>query len=109
MPGSANASPIRPDTSRTEREAFVRRLWTEPAFLLRHCHTLAFAVFRRLRTRLVVWLSGTHQGRKIQPVWLDVATTIVESSPAAAEWSLALPTYACSAAPCADGSPPGLR
>jgi hypothetical protein len=108
MLGSAYASPIRPDTSRTEREAFFRRLRTEPPFLLRHFRTLAWAVFRRLRTKLLVRFSGTHQGRKIQPAWLDAATALVGSSPAAPVCSLTLPRYACSAESCADGSTPAL-
>src|SRR5438874_3201270 len=70
----SDADAMQPDTQRTEREAFFERLRTEPGFLLRHIRTLACAVFRRLRTMLAVWRSGTHQGRKIRPVWLDAAT-----------------------------------
>src|SRR2546429_2508809 len=106
-----DADAMQPDTQRTEREAFFERLRTEPGFLLRHIRTLACAVFRRLRTMLAVWRSGTHQGRKIRPVWLDAATFAVGSDTPVAARSLALPSYPCTAATCADGSTrafPGL-
>lgn len=99
---------MQPDTPRTERKAFFARLRTEPGFLLRHIGTLACAVFRRLRTTLVVWRSGVHQGRRIQPVWLDAVTCAVGSGPPAAARSLVLPTYPCSAAACADAATPAF-
>jgi len=83
-----------PDTAGTERQAYLRRLRTEPGFLLRHVPTLSGAVLRRIRTRLYTKLSRTHQARKSEPPWLDNAVPSVASPDAWSAGPLTLPTYA---------------
>jgi hypothetical protein len=94
---NANPSAQYPDSSRTEREAFFKRLWMEPSFLFRHARTLSGAVCRRARTKLVMSFSDAHQGRKVRPAWLDVAAFAAGPPVSPAERALVLPTYAVGA------------
>ena len=91
MLDGAQPNALPPDTARTEREAYLRRLRTEPGFLLRHVPALSGAVLRRIRTRLTVRLARAHEGSKVEPPWLDGATAPIGSQGAVAE--LILPTY----------------
>ncbi|MBV9724831.1 MAG: heparinase II/III-family protein, partial [Gammaproteobacteria bacterium] len=98
---------LAPDTARTERAAYLRRLRTEPAFLLRHVPALSAAVLRRIRTRLTVKLSGHHQGSKLTPPWLaGGAVTQRAAHGAAPVGALLLPVYALSAPTGAAGAAP---
>jgi hypothetical protein len=82
------------DTARADKEAFLRRLRSQPAFLLRHVPALTGAVGRRLTTRLMIRLAGTLRGRKTRPEWLNAGTSAFFP---VAERGLMLPAYACGA------------
>ena len=58
-------------TISSEQKAFLRRLGTEPLFLLGHLPALGSVVARKIRTRILLALSGPHRGRKIWPQWLE--------------------------------------
>jgi hypothetical protein len=83
-------------TLTSERNAFLRRLRSDPAFLLKHVPALSFAVFRKIKNKLTIALSSTHQGRKIKPDWL-LTDTLINVSPrtATALDITTLPIYPC--------------
>jgi hypothetical protein len=106
MSQGVHADAMLPDTSRTEREAFFRRLRRQPAFLLRHARALTGAVLRRLRTRLRKRVAGAHQGSKLRPPWLDPDAIAAATGVNGATAALMLPAYPCSVASEADASTP---
>jgi hypothetical protein len=93
MPSELSAIANYPDTSRTEREAFLARLRSEPRFLLRHLRALGGAVLRRVRTRVVLKLADPHQGRKVQPAWLQPEIRVPGTPRALPGQALRLPAY----------------
>lgn len=91
MPPAAQLDAAVPDTGRKEREAYLRRLRTEPAFLLRNLRPLAEALFRRLRTRARLLWSPAHRGTKTRPAWLGPSLRVAAGQAAG---TLQLPSYA---------------
>ena len=91
-----------------ERKGFLGHLRSDPGFFLRHVPAIADAVFRRLRTKLIVRFSRPHLGRKIRPRWLKLRWLPGESPVQAAAGLLTLPAYVCrlSNMPPATGSMP---
>lgn len=79
-----------PDTGRREKEAYFKRLRTEPVFLLQNVWPLTKAVLRRLRTRVTLFWSPAHRGTKTQPTWLAPSPWVSAPPPARA---LTLPRY----------------
>jgi Heparinase II/III-like protein len=88
-------------TLASEQRAFLRRLRSDPAFLLKHAAALSFAVFNKIRNKTTIAVSTRHRGRKMKPDWLPIEELVThrQQTTGTALDITALPIYPCGSRP----------